>query len=155
MSKTANRPIRVVRRHYLWLDGQVWRLTNNLHTGLVAGEIRFPNFANTRQRLLAVTASGAMHRRRLDVQSSTYAFDKDGRFDVADQADAVQDITGVNRSQNNVMDVRRVLGARRWVREHHWELPLNAIRQVEADLWPEKRRADFKAAPILRPPRSS
>lgn len=147
--KRPQKRARTVTRYYLWLDGRAWRLTHNLHTGIVSGEIRFPNFANTYQRLMRVSTSQIGQRRTVQVQASTYLFDKDGRLDLVDQANAAQDIAGVER-QNNVMDVKRILAGRRWQLKHHWEPPNEAILQVEADILPEKRTGDFKAAPIWR-----
>src|SRR6185312_11638051 len=115
-----------------------------------SGEIRFPMLANTHQRLMGVTASRLGHRRTVEVRASTYSFDKDGRLDLLDQANAAQDIAGASHRQGNVVDARNLLAGRRWQSEHDWVPPQDAIRQVEADMLPEKRTSEFKPAPILR-----
>ncbi len=152
MRRPQNNKLRTLRRHYAWIDGQVWRIQHDLHTKLVAGEVRLPQFANTNLRIVAVMAARRPGRDPIiQVNGSTYKFDQDGELDFSDQADAAQDILGSEKIQENVIDVQMLLRGRRWRDTHQWKPSASALLQIEADIFPEKRRDGLGAAPTLNP----
>jgi hypothetical protein len=124
--RRPRKKLRTIRRYYAWIDGQAWRLTHDLHTKFVAGEISLTRFANKHLRIIGIMAARRVGREPiLQVTGSTYILDDKGNLDLSDQVEAVQDI-------------------------HNWDPPPAAVRQVEADIFPETRTGDFKSAPVLK-----
>ena len=138
-------------RYYLWADDQAYRIPHKLHSMLIDGEVRLRRCAGTAQRIIeaSIVNRGAGHPPHVELRCTTYMFDKDGCFDLGDQADAIQGTLG-SKVSGNVVDVQNVLAGRRWDAAHQWIAPQSAVEQVFADILPEKRPADYKQLPILR-----
>src|SRR3954468_8319163 len=102
MSRKASRRSFALR-HYLWLDGQAYRIPRQLHSLLLDGEARLPQFAGTTQRIIeAVILREGVHAPRIELRCGTYVFDPKGRVDLSDQLEAISGLVGAQRSGNVV-----------------------------------------------------
>jgi hypothetical protein len=146
-SRTSRRSIAL--RYYLWADDQAYRIPNKLHSMLLDGEVRLLRYAETAQRIIEASINRRVGKLpQVKLRYTTYVFDKDGFFDLVDQADAVQGTFG-SKTSGNIVDVRDVLAGRRWNEAHHWNAPQSAVEQVIADIQPEKRMENYKPLPVL------
>ena len=138
-------------RYYLWADDQAYRIPQRLHSKLLNGEVRLLQCAGTAQRIIeaAIVNRGAAQPPHIELRYTTYVFDKDGCFDFADQANAIQGTLG-SRVSGNVVDVQDVLAGRRWTASHQWTAPQAAVEQVLTDILSEKRSQDYQPLPILK-----
>jgi hypothetical protein len=147
--KTSRRSFAL--RYYLWADDQAYRIPHRLHSKLLEGKVRLLRCAGTAQGIIEATIvnRGAAHPPQIELQYTTYVFDKDGWFDLGDQANAIQGTLG-SKVSGNVVDVQNVLAGRRWTASHQWTAPQAAVEQVVRDILSEKRSKNYKPLPILR-----
>jgi hypothetical protein len=150
MPRKANgRPIKL--RYYLWADDQAYRIPHRLHLKILDGEVRLLRWAGTAQRAIeaAIISRGPRSSPRVELRFTTYVFDRNGCFDLGDQADAIQGILGTKESEN-VVDVQDVLAGRRWTAVHQWTAPKSAVEKVLSDILPNKTADQYKPLPILK-----
>ena len=147
--KASRRPVRF--RYYLWANEQAYRIPHQLHLKILDRETRLLRYAGTAQRIIeaAIVKSGPDRSPRVQLRFTTYVFDRDGCFDLGDQADALQGILGTKES-GNVVDVQDVLAGRRWTAVHHWTAPKAAVEKVLSDILPNKTADQSKPFPILK-----
>src|SRR5437660_10529485 len=104
----ANNP-RFLIRYYLWSGDQAFRITNRVHSKLLDGEARLPQFAGTAQRIIeAIVARQTSHQPQAEIRGSTYVFDEEGKIDLSDQVNATQGLSGPSVS-GNVVDLKGVI----------------------------------------------
>lgn len=140
----------VALRYYLWTADQAYRIPHRLHSKILDGEARLLRYAGTAQRIIEATivTVGSGRPPRVKLRFTTYVFDKDGCFDLGDQANAIQSILGAKKS-GNVVDVRDVLAGRRWAIAHQWTASPDAVEMVLADIGPRQTAVPPESLPIL------
>jgi hypothetical protein len=117
----------------------------------VTGKVRLPQYANTKQNIVELFFEKTrQHHTILAVRGTTYAFDREGKLDLPDQADAITAVLARPSIRENIIDLQNLIQSRKWVSDHSWAPPQNLISELEKDLSAElKPRA--KRLPTLRP----
>ena len=156
--KASRRPVTL--QYYLWANEQAYRIPHRLHLKILDRKARLLRYAGTAQRIIeaAVVNRGPDRSPRVQLRFTTYVFDRNGCFDLGDQADALQGILGA-KNRGNVVDVQDVLAGRRWTAVHQWTAPKAAVEMVLSDIEPNKTAKQSRPLPILKvdgyPPGSS
>lgn len=126
---------RIQTRYYLWSNDRLWRITDRLHRDLIAEKARLPQYANTKQKIVEIfyqKKAGTFVT--LAVRGTAFAFDHQGKLDLADQADAISGVFVRPEVTKNVVNIQALLEGRKWAQEHTWLPTRNLIKEVETDL---------------------
>ena len=146
---TSNATVKI--RYYLWAGGQAWRISNRLITDLVERKARFPQYANTIQRIIELSVEQQLERILIRaINGTAFAFDREGALNLSDQADALGAIFSMPVAEDNVLDIQGVIRGRQWLSEHTWQPGPELMRILEADLRAEQQKTRKERLPSLK-----
>jgi hypothetical protein len=143
LSRARGRDVAISSRFYIFEEGgALKRVPQRIHDALVFGEDAIPEYADTRQRVAQVLIENESGKpvRILDVQGSYWIFDKQGRIDKGLQSRLALAMEFAFSSPTNrkgkVVDLRPELKRKKFEEEHRWELTVEEVNRITADLWP-------------------
>lgn len=122
--------------------GTVKRVPRRIQDSLVFGHDAIPEYAGTRQRVAQVLVENEHGKpvRILDATGSYWIFDKEGRIDQALQSRLALAMEFAFSEPTNrkgkVVDLRPELKRKKYEEEHFWELTVEDLNRITADLWP-------------------
>jgi hypothetical protein len=149
--RTTPPQVRLSLRYYLWADDGPWRISERVHTGLVAGTMRFAQYAKTRQKVVEVFVR--RHRGRpifARARGIYYRFDESGYLALPAVA-SIAEGTSARHVRDNLIDIGPAVRHRRWLETQTWKVDRAITRRIATDLSPRFERED--RIPLLKRPR--
>jgi hypothetical protein len=127
-------------RYYLCLDNDMLlRLPHSIHRKIVDGELKIPQFANLRVRLLEAFVSTVNKGKLLDARGSFYGFGPDGELQLQ-LHEAVEGVSltleKANSRNETVIDIGPSIRARNWAASQTWKPSPAILQKVRSDLNP-------------------
>jgi hypothetical protein len=108
-----------------------------LFRGLISGEIKLPQFANSLQHFVeALIEKDTKKRKTISTRSTSTRFDSHGKVDLRHAVDAIAVLaegSEPKRVSEQVLDVGPTIRARRLERDAVWRAPLSVVRLIRAD----------------------
>jgi hypothetical protein len=136
------RPRRSIR-YYLCTDEGPFRVPLHLFGGLVSGETRLPQFANSLQHVVeALIETDPKGGKKIRTRSTSTRFNAEGKVDLSQAAEIVAVLFEGPQSKrvaDNVLDIGPTIRARRSERETSWRAPSTILRLIRADIEGKKR----------------
>ena len=130
-------------RYYLCTDEGPFRVPLRLFRGLVSGETRLPQFANSLQHVVeALIETDRKGGKKTRTRSTSTRFDAEGKVDLLQAAEIVAVLLEGSQSKriaDNVLDIGPTIRARRSERETLWRAPPSILRLVRADIEGKKK----------------
>jgi hypothetical protein len=149
----------VTIRYYLFPEeGEPRRLSQRLVEGLVSGSDFMPEFANSRQKVLAAVLDNqdGKPERMLSSEASIWIFDDNGAIDEG-LRDAVFEIMNTlptfGSSDGTVVPIGPRLNKKRLAAKYRWTPTQSDLNLVIADIWPNGQSARLKSAKGAAPRR--
>jgi hypothetical protein len=143
--KRARRRLSI--RYYVCTDEGPFRIQLHLFRGLVSGEIRLSQFANSLQHLVeALVEEDVKKGKTINTRSISIRFDAHGKVDLRHVAEAIAVLaegSQPKRVAEKVLDVGSTIRARRLERESAWRAPLSVLRLIRADIEGKKKLPTF------------
>jgi hypothetical protein len=123
-------------RYYICLNDDVlMRLPHSIHRKIVDGELKIPQFANRRIRLLEAFVSTIDRGKLLDACGSVYDFGPNGELQLHDAVEGVSLTLDKANSRNaTVIDIGPSIRARNWAARQTWKPSASILQKVRSDL---------------------
>jgi hypothetical protein len=145
--KRARRRLSI--RYYLCTDGGPVRVPLHLFRGLVTGEARLPQLANSLQHVVeALIESDNKGDKKIRTRSTKTRFDAEGKVDLHQAAEIVAVLlegSVPKRITDNVLDIGPTIRAHRSERETMWRAPSSVLRLIRADIEGKKKLPTLSA----------
>jgi hypothetical protein len=148
-------------RHFLVPnDSEPLRLSQRLVEGLVHGNDAMPQYANSRQKVMAVLLSN-LDGKPVGIDSTygtIWTFDGGGEISAGLRevmADMVNSINDIATNSDKVVSITPQLNKKRIEEKYRWTPSPADIKRVSKDIWPESksdRLKDAKGVSQRRPP---
>jgi hypothetical protein len=133
-------------RYYLCTAEGTFRVPLRLFRGLVSGEIRVPQFANSLQYFVEVLVEEVNKRKTINARSTSTRFDAHGKVDLHHVVEAIAVLAEGSQPKHvfeKVLDVGPTIRARRLEREAAWRAPSSVLRLIRADIEGKKKLPTF------------
>jgi hypothetical protein len=134
-------------RYYLCTDEGPFRVPLRLFRGLVSGEIRLPQFANSLQHFVeALVEADVKKGKTINTRSTSTRFDAQGKVDLRHAIEAIAVLaegSQPKRVAEKVLDVGPTIRARRLEREAAWRAPSSVLRLIRADIEGKEKLPTF------------
>ena len=143
--KKARRRLSI--RYYLCTDEGPFRVPLRLFRGLVSGEIRLPQLANSLQHFVeALVEEDVKKGKTINTRSTSTRFDAYGKVDLRHAVEAIAVLAEGSQPKHlaeKVLDVGPTIRARRLEREAAWRAPSSVLRLIRADIEGKKKLLTF------------
>lgn len=139
-------PNRISIRYYVCANGHLrWRLPKRVHSQLLDGDLRLPEFAGQNIDILEVFSD--KNNELVEARGTRGHFDEQGKLDtIRRSVNVIGDVMQIGRFKNGVVDLQPRIRLRRRQIEDLWQ-PNEALKdQVRADL-ATGRRSKLSAFP--------
>ncbi len=142
---TGSNALGLTLRHYLFpQEGKPVRLSQRLVDGLVAGRDWMPDYARTRQKVLAIVleSTDGTPQAIVRTDASIWEFDPEGGIADGLRAsihDAMDFIFAARTGDGTVVPIGPALQKKRHAAKYSWEPEQADIDLIVADIWPEGR----------------
>jgi hypothetical protein len=143
-------------------SGAIKRVPRRIQDALVFGKDAIPEYAGTRQRIAQVLVENENGKatRIIDAQGSYWTFDEQGQIDQGLQASLIAAVESSYGKPVNpgakVVDLRPELKRKEFKEKHRWDLTVEDLNRIAADLWPHLADAEeiktIKGKASKRPP---
>jgi hypothetical protein len=139
--KRARRRLSI--RYYICTDEGPVRVPLHLFRGLVSGEARLPQLANSLQHVVeASIETDPKGGKRIRTRSTSTRFDAEGKVDLRQPAEIVAVLLEGSQPKHvadNVLDIGPTIRSRRSERETSWRAPSSVLRLIRADIEGKKK----------------
>lgn len=146
-------------RHYLFpIEGDPQRLSKRLVEGLIFGKDAIPEYAGTRQRVMAVVlhSEDGEPEQMVRTDCSIWVFDGDGNITAGLQdalAEGMRSWAVPPSSDKSVVPIHPHLSRKRLAARYRWQPEQAQIDRIAADIWPEGQHRPLKSAKGIAPKR--
>ncbi len=136
-------------RYYLCTEEGPVRVPLRLFRGLVSGEARLPQLANSLQYIVeALIETNPTGGKKIRTRSTATRFDAEGKVDLRQAAEIVAVLLGGSqpkRVADNVLDIGPTIRARRSERDITWHAPSSVLRLIRANIESRKKLPTLSA----------
>jgi hypothetical protein len=130
-------------RYYLCTDEGPFRVPLHVFRGLVSGDARLPQLANSLQHVVeALIEADAKGGKRIKTRSTSTRFDAEGKIDLNQAAEIVGVLvegSQPKRITDNILDIGPTIRARRSEHEAKWRASSSTLRLIRADVEGKKK----------------